>query len=70
MAGSLRITLRRSAIGRPSNQKDTLRTLGLRRINSSIERPDTPTFRGMIKTVEHLVIVEEVQDGPAKGTGA
>jgi large subunit ribosomal protein L30 len=56
----LRITQIRSDIGGTRNQRETLRTLGLRRISASTEREDTPQVRGMIKTVMHLVKVEEV----------
>jgi large subunit ribosomal protein L30 len=56
----LRITQIRSDIGGTHNQRATLRTLGLRRIRASTEREDTPQVRGMIKTVMHLVKVEEV----------
>jgi large subunit ribosomal protein L30 len=58
MADTLRITQVKSANGANPAQRDTLRTLGLRRIGSSTERPDHPTVRGMIRTVDHLVDVE------------
>jgi large subunit ribosomal protein L30 len=54
----LRITQVKSANGANPDQRDTLRTLGLRRIGSTTERPDHPTVRGMIRTVHHLVTVE------------
>jgi large subunit ribosomal protein L30 len=57
---NLKITQVRSQIGGRQNQRDTLRTLGLRRIGNSVVRPDRPEVRGMIKTVHHLVKVEEV----------
>ncbi|WP_018638461.1 50S ribosomal protein L30 [Parafrankia elaeagni] len=56
----LRITQIRSEIGGTRNQRETLRTLGLRRINGSTVRDDRPEVRGMIATVTHLVRVEEV----------
>jgi len=56
----LRITQIRSEIGGTHNQRATLRTLGLRRINASTVRDDRPEIRGMIATVSHLVRVEEV----------
>ncbi|CUU54322.1 50S ribosomal protein L30 [Frankia sp. CcI49] len=56
----LRITQIRSEIGGTRNQRETLRTLGLRRINGSTVREDRPEVRGMIATVTHLVRVEEV----------
>ncbi|OAA21081.1 LSU ribosomal protein L30P [Frankia sp. EI5c] len=56
----LRITQIRSEIGGTRNQRETLRTLGLRRINGSTVREDRPEVLGMIATVTHLVRVEEV----------
>jgi large subunit ribosomal protein L30 len=56
----IKITQVRSTIGRKQNQRDTLRSLGLRKIRQSVEREDTPQIRGMIHTVRHLVTVEEV----------
>ncbi|RMF84077.1 MAG: 50S ribosomal protein L30 [Nitrospirae bacterium] len=53
------ITQVRSAIGRPRDQRATLRGLGLRRIRHTVERPDTPAIRGMVRKVAHLVQVEE-----------
>jgi large subunit ribosomal protein L30 len=60
----LKITQVRSAIRRRQNQKDTIRSLGIRRLNHTVEHDDTPAIRGMIATVSHLVVVEEV-GGPA-----
>ena len=56
---TLRIKQVRSKIGHPQDQRDTLRSLGLRHINDVVEHPDTPSFRGMIQKVRHLVTVEE-----------
>lgn len=56
----LRITWIRSASGRHQNQHATLRTLGLRKLNHSVERDDDPTTLGLINTVVHLLKVEEV----------
>ena len=50
----------RSSVGGKQNQRDTLRTLGLRKIGDSTVREDRPEVRGMISTVSHLVTVEEV----------
>jgi large subunit ribosomal protein L30 len=55
----VRITLVRSPIGYPERQKATVRALGLRRLNQTVEHPDSPTLRGMIAKVAHLVDVEE-----------
>ena len=60
MAKKLRISQRRSAIGRQKKQKLTLKALGIRKMNQGVVHNDTPQIRGMIKTVEHLVDVEEV----------
>ena len=49
----------KSANGTNSRQRDTLRTLGLRRIGHTVERPDSPQLRGMLHAVQHLVVVEE-----------
>ena len=49
----------RSANGTNGKQRDTLRSLGLRGINKSVERPDSPQLRGMVHAVRHLVTVEE-----------
>ena len=56
----LKITQVKSAIGGRQNQKDTLHTLGLRRIGQSVVREDRPEVLGAIRTVAHLVKVEEV----------
>jgi len=56
----LRITLVRSTIGRPKDQGATVKSLGLRRINHTVERLDDPTTRGMVYKIRHLVEVEEV----------
>ena len=57
---NLKITQVKSKIGGTSEQRNSLRSLGLRRIGQSVVKPDRPEFRGMIKTVIHLVTVEEV----------
>jgi large subunit ribosomal protein L30 len=49
----------RSANGTNAKQRDTLRSLGLRRIGQTVERPDSPQLRGMLHAVRHLVVVEE-----------
>lgn len=57
----LKVTQVRSAIGRPKDQKSTVRRLGLHRINDSVVKDDRPEIRGMIAKVRHLVHVEEVE---------
>ena len=58
--GSLKVTQVKSTIGSKQNQRATLASLGLRKIRQSVVRDDTPSVRGMIATVRHLVTVEEV----------
>lgn len=57
----LRVTLVKSGIGYNQRQKDTLIALGLRRLKTTVELPDTPQTRGMINTVTHLVKVEPAE---------
>ena len=61
----LKIKLVRSVIGRPETQRKTVRSLGLRKLNSESILPDSPTIRSQIHKVEHLVKVEEVADEEA-----
>ena len=56
----LRIKQVRSTIGRKADQGATIRALGLKRINDTVEQEDTPVIRGMIFKVKHLVEVEEI----------
>jgi large subunit ribosomal protein L30 len=56
----LRVTQTKSKIGGNKSQRDSLRSLGLRKIGQTVVKPDRPEFRGMIQTVRHLVTVEEV----------
>lgn len=63
MDKGLRIILRKSKIGHPAHQARVLAGLGLRRINESVVRADTPTIRGMIRKVVHLVDVQQVDSG-------
>jgi large subunit ribosomal protein L30 len=60
MAESLKITLVRSTIGEKPKVRATVESLGLRKINSTILRPDTPDVRGMVFRAKHLLEVEEV----------
>jgi len=61
--GQLRIRQDRSSIGRHANQRNTLRSLGLKRIGHVVVKEDRPEFRGMVNTVRHLVTVEEIEGG-------
>ena len=58
----LQITLVRSLIGRPENQRTTVKTLGLRKINQTVLQNDNAAIRGMVNQVNHLVAVKEIQD--------
>ena len=60
MAKQLKVTQRKSAIGKEKSQGATLKALGLGKINRSVVKDDTPVIRGMIFKVKHLVEVEEV----------
>lgn len=56
----LKITQVRSVVGRPRTQRDTVRSLGLKRIRHSVTHPDGPEVRGMLRKVPHLVTFEEI----------
>jgi len=56
---TLRITLVKSPIGYTKRQKDTVRALGLRRMNDTVEHEDSPAVRGMVAKISHLLRVEE-----------
>lgn len=58
--GKLRVTYRKSSIGYSEAQKNTVRSLGLRRLNQQVEVDDTPSIRGMLFKVKHLLTIEEV----------
>ncbi len=58
--GHLRVTWLKSAIGYNKDQKDTIKSLGLRRLRHTVELPDTPSVRGMVFKVKHLVAIEEI----------
>ncbi|MBC9927638.1 MULTISPECIES: 50S ribosomal protein L30 [unclassified Leucobacter] len=60
MAKSLKVTQIKSVISEKQNQRDTLRSLGLKRIGDSVVREDTQANRGYVRTVAHLVEVEEI----------
>ncbi|HEY3346543.1 MAG TPA: 50S ribosomal protein L30 [Nitrospirota bacterium] len=59
MAANIKVTLKRSPIGRPEKHKKVVEGLGLNKLNSSVIRQDTPEIRGMINKISHLVSVEE-----------
>lgn len=58
----LQITLKKSGIGFERNQQATIKSLGLRRLNQTVEREDTPVVRGMLHKVRHMVNVVEIED--------
>ncbi|HYY80605.1 MAG TPA: 50S ribosomal protein L30 [Actinomycetes bacterium] len=58
----LRVTQVRSVIGRPKPQRDTIRSLGLKRMHDVVVKEDRPEIRGMLFKVSHLVKVEEVPE--------
>lgn len=61
MANKIKVTLVKSVIGRPEDQRATVKALGLNKINSYSVHNDTPQIRGMVNKVVHLVDVEEVK---------
>ncbi|SDI07315.1 LSU ribosomal protein L30P [Alteribacillus persepolensis] len=60
MAKKVEITLSRSLIGRPKDQRVTVKTLGLNKVNHSVVKEDNPAVRGMINKVSHLLTVKEI----------
>jgi large subunit ribosomal protein L30 len=56
----IRVSQVKSGIGGKQNQRDTLRTLGLKRVGDVAVKEDRPEIRGMLNTVSHLITVEEV----------
>jgi large subunit ribosomal protein L30 len=60
----LKITWIKSCIGRPQNQRKAVQALGLRRLHHSVTHGDTPSIRGMVNKVSHLVKVEEIEETP------
>jgi large subunit ribosomal protein L30 len=60
MSGTIKIKLVRSPICAPEKHKVIVRSLGLKKLNRVVEKPDTPAFRGMVKKIPHLLaLVEE-----------
>lgn len=62
MAKQIKITLTRSLIGRPKDQRETVVALGLRKTNSSVVKDVNPAIAGMVHKVRHLVTVEDVAE--------
>ena len=70
MAKYLRVKYVKSSIGNLQRHKDTVRSLGLRKLGQVVEVPDNPALRGMVNSVIHLVSVAEIEvaeDAPASG---
>lgn len=59
----LKVTQKKGLVGLKQNQRDTLRSLGLKRINDVVVKEDRPEIRGMVQTVRHLVTVETLEEG-------
>jgi large subunit ribosomal protein L30 len=59
VAATLKVTWKKSAIGYKEDQKRTIRALGLRRLGQTVVHSDSPSVRGMIRKVKHLLAVEE-----------
>jgi large subunit ribosomal protein L30 len=57
----LKITLKRSLIGKPEKQRRIVRSLGLRKLNQEVIHRDTPSIRGMIHKISHMVEVSELE---------
>ena len=62
MANKLEITLAHSVIGRPENQRVTVKTLGLNKTHQTVVHEDNPAIRGMINKVSHLLKVNEINE--------
>jgi len=61
MTNKIKVTLVRSVIGRPEQQRKVVKTLGLKKTNSFVIHEDTPAIRGMVNAINHLVEVEKVE---------
>jgi len=62
LSKQLKITWTKSFIGYPETQRKTIKSLGLRKLNHSVIKPDSPQLRGQINKVSHLVAIEELED--------
>ena len=70
MPETMRITYKKSAIGYSQRQKDTIRSLGFKRLGQTLEVADNPATRGMVHSVQHLVAIETIETaGSAGGAG-
>lgn len=57
---TVKLTLKKSLIGSSSDQRKVVEALGLKKLNHTVEKPDTPQTRGAIEKVKHLLLIEEV----------
>jgi len=64
----LEITLIKSPIGRPPAHRQTVKTLGLTRLNKTVRHKETPAILGMVRQVSHLLSVKQVPEGEADAT--
>lgn len=62
MSRVLKITLKKSMIGRPEKHRRVIQSLGLRKLNKTVVLKDTPTVQGMIRKVSHMLAIEEIAD--------
>jgi large subunit ribosomal protein L30 len=69
LMAQLRITWIKSCIGRPQYQRRVIKALGLRRLHHSVIHGDTPTIRGMVQKVGHLLTVEVAEEAGSTGRG-
>jgi large subunit ribosomal protein L30 len=60
MSGKIKVTLIKSMIGRPESHRKVLRGMGLTKVSRTVELEDSPSTRGMVKKVSHLVKMEEI----------
>ncbi|MGE5417898.1 MAG: 50S ribosomal protein L30 [Acidobacteriota bacterium] len=60
MGKMLKITWKKSTIGQTQRQRENIRSLGLKKLNQTVVKEDTPELRGVITKVQHLVTVEEL----------
>lgn len=65
----LRITWKKSYIGCNQRQRRVIHALGLRRLHQTVEHRDSPTIRGMVNKVSHMLEVEEADEGSQQGVG-
>lgn len=63
MSSKIKVTLKKGLVGRPADQRGTVRALGLKKIGQTVEKEDRPEIRGMVFKIKHLVEVEEPSTG-------